>query len=271
MFSRRSHRCRPGIIRRSFPANTMNSLRSTATALPQAGPAWDAVVSRTRTLLLVIDPDPQAAGLLDEFADRLDARVSASAAEGLLMAGSMRPDVVLVRADLSDVPAPTVVELLDRCCRVPVIVSVDGEHSELAGAALAAGAVACVARPYRAAQLMSLVFALRPAGRVDDGDLIRCGPLELSPGARTVQLRGTVVPLPPQEFRLLHFLMAHEGRVVSQVRLWEAVWDGTAPSASNTVSVHMRRLRRRLGEDPRRPQLITTVGRSGYLLQAAPA
>jgi DNA-binding response OmpR family regulator len=144
---------------------------------------------------------------------------------------------------------------------------VDGEHSELVGAALESGAVACVARPYRAAQLMSLVSALRPAARPDDGDVFRCGPLELSPGARTVRLRGAMVPLPPQEFRLLHFLMAHEGRVVSKLQLWEAVWGGTAPSASNTVSVHMRRLRRRLGDDPRRPRLITTVGRSGYLLQ----
>jgi DNA-binding response OmpR family regulator len=79
-----------------------------------------------------------------------------------------------------------------------------------------------------------------------------------------------MIPLPPQEFRLLHVLMTHEGRVVSQRELWEAVWGGTAPSASNTVSVHVRRLRRRLGEDPRRPRMITTVGRSGYLMQAPP-
>jgi DNA-binding response OmpR family regulator len=76
--------------------------------------------------------------------------------------------------------------------------------------------------------------------------------------------------MPPRELRLLHFLMSNQGRVVSQARLWEAVWGGTAPSASNTVSVHVRRLRRRLGDDPRRPRLITTVGRSGYLLQASP-
>ena len=249
----------------------MNSLRSTATALPKAGPTWDAAAPRVRTLLLVVDPDPLAAGLLDDVDDQLDVRVCTSAAEGLLVAGATRPDVVLLRADLTDVPAATVVGLLDRCCGVPVIVAVDGGHAELAGAALDAGAVACVARPYRAAQLMSLVSALRPTLRPDDGEVIRCGPLELSPAAGTVLLRGSLILLPPQEFRLLHFLMAHEGRVVSQVQLWEAVWGGTAPPPSNTVSVHMRRLRGRLGDDPRRPRLITTVGRSGYLLQAAPA
>ncbi len=246
----------------------MNKLWSTATTPPKAGPAWARVAARARTVLLVIDPDPQVAGLLDDGYDRLDVRVCASAAEGLLIAGATRPDVVLMRADIADVPAPTVVRLLDRCCELPVIVAVDGEHPELAGAALEAGAVACVARPYRPAQLMTLVSALRSALPAAAGDVVRCGPVELSPGARTVRLGGAMVPLPPREFRLLHFLMAHEGRVVSQAQLWEAVWGGTAPSPSNTVSVHMRRLRRRLGDDPRRPRLITTVGRSGYLLQA---
>jgi DNA-binding response OmpR family regulator len=246
----------------------MNSLRSTATALPKVRPVWSASAPRARPLLLVIDPDPQSAAALDELGDRLDVRISPTAAEGLLVAGATDPDVVLVRADLPDVPAPTVVDLLDRCCQVPVIVAVDGAHSDLVGAALAAGAIACVARPYRTAQLLALVFAVR-LGPPDEV-LLRCGPLELSPAARVVRLGGAIVPLPPQEFRLLHFLMAHAGRVVSQAELWEAVWGGTAPSTSNTVSVHVRRLRRRLGDEPTRPRLITTIGRSGYLLQAPP-
>jgi DNA-binding response OmpR family regulator len=98
--------------------------------------------------------------------------------------------------------------------------------------------------------------------------VLRCGALELSPTAGTVRLRGTFVPLPPQEFRLLQYLMSQEGRVVSQSQLWQAVWGGAGPSTSNTVSVHVRRLRRRLGEGPGGPQLISTVGRSGYLLEA---
>jgi DNA-binding response OmpR family regulator len=241
----------------------MNNLRSTAIA------EWDAV-PRTRTRLLVIDPDAATSPALAEFTGRLDVHTCTTAAEGLLVAGVTRPDVVLLRADLPDVPAPTVVDLLDRCCRVPVIVAVDGGRAELAGAALEAGAVACVARPYRAGQLMALIDAVRPAPAPDPDVVLACGVLELSPAAGTVRLRGALIPLPPQEFRLLRYLMANEGRVVSQGRLWEAVWGGTTPSASNTVSVHVRRLRRRLGDDPRHPRIITTVGRSGYLLQALP-
>jgi DNA-binding response OmpR family regulator len=237
----------------------MSSLRSTAPV-----PA--------RALLLVVDPGPGTAELVAGASPALDVRVCASAAEGLLLAGTLRPDVVLVAADVEDVPAATVVELLDRCCAVPVIVATDGGHAGAAAAALDAGAVACVARPYRAAQVLALVSAVRPAGSlVPEDAVLRSGVLELRPTAGTVRLRGSLIHMPPREFRVLEHLMSHEGRVVSQAELWSTVWGGGTPSASNTVSVHVRRLRRRLGDDATSPRIIATFGRSGYLFQAPAA
>jgi DNA-binding response OmpR family regulator len=236
----------------------MSSLRSTAPV-----PA--------RALLLVVDPGPGTAELVAGASPALDVRVCASAAEGLLLAGTLRPDVVLVAADVEDVPAATVVELLDRCCAVPVIVATDGGHAGAAAAALDAGAVACVARPYRAAQVLALVSAVRPAGSLAPDAVLRSGVLELSPDAGTVRLRGSLIHMPPREFRVLEHLMSHEGRVVSQAELWSTVWGAATPSTSNTVSVHVRRLRRRLGDDATSPRIIATFGRSGYLFQAPAA
>jgi DNA-binding response OmpR family regulator len=65
---------------------------------------------------------------------------------------------------------------------------------------------------------------------------------------------------------LLHFLISHAGRVVSRAQLWEQVWGRAGSAASNTIAVHVRRLRSRLGDDPRHPSILTTVGRSGYRL-----
>jgi DNA-binding response OmpR family regulator len=241
----------------------MNSLRSTAIA------EWGPTTGR-RTRLLVIDPDAVPGPLLDDYADRLDLRTCTSAAEGLLLAGVTRPDVVLLRADLTDVPAATVVGLLRQWCGTPVIVGTDGAHGDMAGEVLRAGAAACIAHPYRPVEVLAMVRSLgsHPGG-ADEPEL-RCGGLVLDPGGRTVRLRGSVIDMPPREFRLLHFLMRHEGRVVSRTQLWEQVWGGTGPAQSNTIAVHVRRLRSRLGDDPRHPAILTTVGRSGYRLQPAP-
>ena len=222
---------------------------------------------RQETLLLVIDPDPAAATLAEELGPHVDVQLCGTAAEGLLVAGSVGPDVVLVVADPGDIAARTVVALLDRRCGIPVVVAADGGQGALAGAALDAGAVACVPYPYRSAQLLALLRAVRAPDPAEDR-VLRCGALELDADAQTVHLRGTPIQLPPREFLLLHFLMTRPGRVVSQAQLRAAVWGESDRSGSNTVSVHVGRLRRRLGDDHRAVRIITTVGRSGYRLQA---
>jgi DNA-binding response OmpR family regulator len=243
---------------------TMSTVGSTTSA-----PGEQRVAGRVS--LLVIDPGGDAGDLAAAIGDSCDVRICTSAAEGLLLAGSLRPDVVLVASDVADLPAATVVRLLDRCCDLPVIVATDGGHADEAAAALDAGAVACVARPYRSAQVLALVGAVGQTRVLAEDAVLRGGVLELSPVGGTVRLRGSLVLMPPREFRVLEHLMRNEGRVVSQAQLWAAVWGRSTPSASNTVSVHVRRLRRRLGDDPREPHIITTVGRSGYLFQPVSA
>jgi DNA-binding response OmpR family regulator len=221
---------------------------------------------RARPLLLVIDQSPGAARLSGLLGDSVHVRICTTAAEGLIVAGGTRPDVVLAAADVADVPCPTLVRLLRRWCGTPVIVGTDGAHGDLAGAVLQAGAAACVAHPYRPAEVLALVRSLGFHTAAPEEPELRCGALVLDPGGRTVRLRGSVIDMPPREFQLLHFLMSRPGRVVSRAQLWEQVWGGAGSAASNTVAVHVRRLRSRLGDDPRHPSILTTVGRSGYRL-----
>jgi DNA-binding response OmpR family regulator len=230
------------------------------------GTGAPAHVLRAKPLLLVIDRSPSAAQLSRLLRDSLDVRVCATAAEGLIVAGGTRPDAVLAAADVADVPCPTLVRLLRRWCGTPVIVGTDGAHGDLAGAVLQAGAAACIAHPYRPAEVLALVRSLGVHVPAPEEPELSCGALVLDPGGRTVRLRGSVIDMPPREFRLLAFLMSHQGRVVSRAQLWEQVWGGAGPAASNTIAVHVRRLRSRLGDDPRHPSVLTTVGRSGYRL-----
>lgn len=226
---------------------------------------------RTRPLLLVIDPDPAAAGLLGSLGPGVEVRVCATAAEGLLLAGGLHPDAVLLTTDLDDLPCTRLVELLRRCCELAVIVATDGAHGQLAGAALEAGATAVIAHPYRPRELLGLLQSIRPHSVINSDPEVHCGGLSLDPAAMTVHLHGRKVDMPPQELRVLHLLMAHAGRVVSRAQIWESVWGGPMPSATNTISVHVRRLRLRLGDAPAHPSMLVTVGRSGYRLDPPPA
>jgi DNA-binding response OmpR family regulator len=93
----------------------------------------------------------------------------------------------------------------------------------------------------------------------------RFGVLELDLAAREVRLRGQTVPLPPREFDLLAFLAQRPRRAFTRAELLERVWSASESwLGPATVTEHVRRLRRRLEDDPARPRWVRTVRGIGY-------
>ncbi len=90
--------------------------------------------------------------------------------------------------------------------------------------------------------------------------MIRVGGLVLDLARRQARVGDVVADLSDREFRLLHFLLAHVGEVVSRERLLSEVWGYDFDPRSNVVDVCIRRLRRRLGPDAP----IETVRNAGY-------
>lgn len=96
---------------------------------------------------------------------------------------------------------------------------------------------------------------------------VRAGALRLDPTAQEAELHGRRVALPPRETRLLHLLMTNANHVVTREQIRETVWGGEENNSSNTITVHIQRLRARLGDDP---DIIQTVRRLGYRLVPPP-
>ena len=91
--------------------------------------------------------------------------------------------------------------------------------------------------------------------------------VRLDPHARRVWRGGDEVSLSRKEFDLLHALMDRAGEVVSRAELMAQVWETTFFTSSKTIDVHLGWLRRKLGDDPRRPTLITTLRGCGLRLE----
>lgn len=81
---------------------------------------------------------------------------------------------------------------------------------------------------------------------------------------RVVRLGGREIPLTPKEFDLLHFFAENPGAVLTRVDLLEALWDFAFDGDPSTVTVHVRRLRRKIERDPSRPRRLVTVWGVGY-------
>jgi DNA-binding response OmpR family regulator len=217
-------------------------------------------------LLLIADRElEQSSELADTLAEhQVTAIICTDGAEALLAAGAEHPDAVLVSATLPTIGGAALTRAVSARTSIPVVVGIGGADGAAAAEALAAGATACVAHPYRIRELLPILRAIRPDGLVEPQPAVEVGGLRLDPAALEVTLHGQLVRMPMRELRLLHLLMLHADRVVTREQIRESVWGG-APG-SNTITVHVQRLRQRLGDDQVDPRLILTVRGVGYRL-----
>ncbi|GAA3158127.1 response regulator transcription factor [Planomonospora alba] len=231
---------------------------------PQMAPDVDGD-TRTSPMLLVADPESPLVEELAATLEREGVEVLGvpDGAQALLQAGALRPDVVLVSASLPVIGAVEFIRTVRLTRNVPVLLGVGEGHAEQAVQALAAGATACVARPYRVPELLPL---LQAAVSGDSGArrTLVVGNVELDVNAYQVRVDGRVVHLPLREFELLHYLMRNAHRTVTREQIMRHVWNSTDTTSTNTIAVHVKRLRARLGDTDDR--LIQTVRGVGYRL-----
>jgi two-component system, OmpR family, response regulator ResD len=149
----------------------------------------------------------------------------------------------------------------------PAVIMVSGKAAEsdrILGLRL--GADDYVVKPFSPAELVARVDAVMR--RMDhaptsDGPFIS-GDLELDPAGRRVHARGVEVRLTQREFELLLFLARHPGQVFTRDDLMHEIWRYSFYTDNSTVTVHIRRLRAKIEEDPANPRHIKTAWGVGY-------
>jgi len=144
-------------------------------------------------------------------------------------------------------------------------------HEKLAG--FSAGADDYLTKPFDVKELVARVEAVMrrvspPVADEDEAPPIEHGPLRIEPATRRVFLDGEELSLTQREFDLLAYLAARPGRVFSRDQLMEAVWEYPFFTDTSTVTVHIRRLRAKLGDDSAEPRFIETVWGVGYRFKA---
>jgi DNA-binding response OmpR family regulator len=236
-------------------------LASNSSELSRAPDGW-----RARFLLLVADPglDPVGPLVTELVRQHVDVNVCADVAEALLLAGTLRPDAIVVAANPGDISSSTFVHTLAKHTDIPTVVGIGAGEGDQAGAALVAGAAACIARPYRLRELIPILKSIRPEMIGTLEPVLERGGLRLDPATLEVRLYGRLIRLPLREYQLLRFFMVHADRVVTREQIYDAVWGGAVGDASNTLTVHIKRLRRRLDDDQREGRIIVTVRGLGY-------
>jgi two-component system KDP operon response regulator KdpE len=218
--------------------------------------------------ILIIDDEEQMQRLLRITLEAHEYRVhvSASGKDGIIQAAMIRPDVVLLDLGLPDMDGAEVLRTLRGWSAVPVIVlSARGDERDKV-VMLDTGADDYVTKPFSPAELLARVrVALRHSVHTDDGSaVVRWGSVEIDLAARTVKKNGQPVKLTSTEFSLLKLLASNAGRALTHTQILREVWGPSFTDATHYVHVHVAALRRKLEEQPSRPQMIVTESGVGY-------
>jgi two-component system KDP operon response regulator KdpE len=220
------------------------------------------------TTVLVIDDEPQIVRALKNTLEASSyAVVSAGTGEeGLALAASAEPALILLDLGLPDIDGAEVIRRLRVWSKVPVIVlSVrDGQGDKIE--ALDAGADDFVTKPFDLEELLARARATlrRTNGATKAPTDLRLGDLEIDLVKRLVLLRGENLHLTRTEYALLEALATNPGKLLTHHWLLRKVWGMGYGTESHYLHVYVRQLRQKLGDDAARPRFIITEPGIGY-------
>jgi len=191
--------------------------------------------------------------------------------QGLVEAGTRRPDLVIADLGLPDGDGIDFIRELRAWSTVPVIVLSARSDEADKVRALDAGADDYVTKPFGVAELLARVRANQRRSRGARGEAgaqFRFGEVEVDFTARLVRRRGEEVHLTPIEYRLLSALIANAGRVLTHRMLLREVWGPSHAQDTHYLRVYMGQLRQKLEDDPAQPRHLLTETAVGYRLGA---
>jgi len=224
----------------------------------------------SQPLILIIEDEASLRRFLVPALANNDYQVltAATGADGLAMARSHNPDIILLDLGLPDLEGGKVLQSLRQWSRKPIIIISARNQEKDKVQALDLGADDYLTKPFGAEELLARIrVALRHATQAAlDTPVLQCGSLRLDLERREVSMDGVPVRLTPLEYRLLEALAQRAGKVATHAQLLNEVWGPVGAGQTHYLRIYMGTLRRKIEPDATRPRYLLTEPSIGYRL-----
>jgi two-component system KDP operon response regulator KdpE len=219
--------------------------------------------------ILVIDDEPQIRRALRTILSAKRFRVSDASRgeEGLALAAAQQPDVIILDLSLPDMDGVEVCARLREWTQVPIIVLSVRESERDKVEAMDRGADDYLTKPFGIEELLARIrVALRHSAQTQGSKrtVIQAGPVVIDLAGHTVTRDGEEVRLTVTEFKLLAYLAANVGRVLTHSAILAHVWGPADVDRVEYLRVYIRQLRKKLEDDPEQPKYLLNEPGIGY-------
>jgi two-component system KDP operon response regulator KdpE len=223
-------------------------------------------------LILIIEDEPPIRRFLRASLTNEGYRINeaASGDEGLRVAASQPPDLVLLDLGLPDIDGQEVLRRLREWLTAPILVLTVRDQEQQKITALDSGADDYVTKPFGMGELLARIrTAIRHAHHLTpESSTVRIGDLRFDLAARLVFRREEEIHLTPLEYKLLVTLLKYSGKVLTHRFLLREVWGPDDSQETHYLRVFVASLRRKLEDAPARPRYIVTEQGVGYRFAA---
>lgn len=224
-----------------------------------------------KSTVLVIDDEVPIQKLLQIILESHDFKViqAMNGQEGLTLAASHLPDVILLDLGLPDMSGQEVLEQLkDWYTKSIIMLSVQNSESDIVQA-LDKGATDYLAKPFRTGELIARIrSAIRRNASDQKTAQWTFKNLKIDLTARVVWKNGSILKLTQTEFNLLVFLAKNEGRVLTHQQLLKEIWGVGSQTETQYLRVFVGTLRKKIEDNPNTPIHLITENGVGYRFQA---
>src|SRR5690348_16940772 len=224
-----------------------------------------------RPLIFVVEDEPDIARLISHNLQASGFQVLSFASAGSVLSEAVREAPSLFLLDVM-LPGTDGFALCHQIRQTPVLSAVPvifltaktAEADRVKGLEL--GGDDYITKPFSPRELVARVRSVLRGVRQARAprEVLRLGGLEIDVASMTVQAQGRSVATTVRELRLLEYLAAHRGRVLTRDQLLDAVWKETPFVTPRSIDVYSRRLREKIEIDPRHPQYLKTLRGIGY-------
>lgn len=221
--------------------------------------------------IMVVDDELEIAELIKDYleAEQYDVIISTDGKQCLKLFREYQPQLIVLDIMLPGLDGMEVCRTIRAESSIPIIMlsAKKTEIDKILGLGL--GADDYVVKPFSPGEVVARVKAqLRRyhqlSSPVDIGDIRSFQNLEIDLKAYTVKLNGKYVDFTAKEFEVLRFLVLHHNHVLTRQQIYENVWGVNEYGDLNTVTIHIKKIREKIGDDTSAPVFIKTVRGVGY-------